>query len=194
MPVSPTNSADALPILSLRGVTKRFGAVQALSEVDLDVPPGQVTALCGDNGAGKSVLIKTVAGLWEPDAGQILWEGKPVRIRTPKEAEALGIVTIYQDLALCDNLDVVQNMYLGHEPLEHGLLDEGKMEVGTRRTLQDLSVASIHYPHQAVGRLSGGPASVGRRGPGGHGQGQAGDHGRADGGDSASPRRGWCWA
>jgi ABC-type sugar transport system ATPase subunit len=114
------------PIVSLRGVTKRFGAVQALTGVDLDIASGEVTAFAGDNGAGKTVLIKTIAGLWEPDEREILWEGSPVRIRSPKEAEGLGITTIYQDLALCDNLDVVQNMYLGHEPREHALLDEPK--------------------------------------------------------------------
>jgi len=145
-----------VPLISLRGVTKRFGAVQALTDVNLDFPAGLVTALAGDNGAGKSVLIKTIAGLWEPDEGQILWEGKPVRLRSPKEADALGITTIYQDLALCDNLDVVQNMYLGHELLSHHMLDEGKMELSARGTLGDLSVTSLSSIRQPVRSLSGG--------------------------------------
>jgi len=144
------------PLLSLRGVTKRFGAVRAVSSVDLDIPAGMVTALAGDNGAGKSVLIKTIAGLWEPDEGEILWEGRPLRLHSPKDAEALGITTIYQDLALCDNLDVVQNMYLGHEPLKHGLLDEAEMELGTRKTLEDLSVTSVRSVRQPVASMSGG--------------------------------------
>jgi len=131
--------ADGTTLIALRGVTKRFGPVQALSDIDLDIRSGMVTALAGDNGAGKTVLIKTIAGLWEPDEGQILWEGQPVRMRTPKEAEDLGITTIYQDLALCDNLDVVQ-----------------KMEVSSRGTLSDLSVTSLRSIRQPVGSLSGG--------------------------------------
>jgi len=116
-----------------------------------------VTALAGDNGAGKSVLIKTVAGLWQPDSGEILWEGRPVRLHHPKDAEALGITTIYQDLALCDNLDIVQNMFLGHEPLRHHLtLDEAGMEQATRKTLDDLSVTTVSSIRQPVLSLSGG--------------------------------------
>src|SRR5437879_4421503 len=99
--------------MSLRGVHKNFGAVQALSKVDLDLPAGQVTALVGDNGAGKTVTVKTIAGILEPDGGEILWENKPVHLRTPRDSAALGIDTVYQDLALCDNLDIVQNMFLG---------------------------------------------------------------------------------
>ena len=101
------------PLLQLRGVGKSFGAVHALVNVDLEIPAGQITALAGDNGAGKSVLIKCIAGIHTPDTGQILWEGKPARIRTPRDAAALGIETVHQDLALCDNLDIVQNMFLG---------------------------------------------------------------------------------
>ena len=110
---TPTTTASGgswsqgTPLLALRGVTKRFGPVQALTRIDFDVPPGKVTALAGDNGAGKSVTIKTIAGLWPPDEGQILWEGKPVHFHGPRDAEAAGITTIYQDLALCDNLDIV---------------------------------------------------------------------------------------
>ena len=144
------------PLLELRGVSKVFGAVQALDNVDLEVRPGKVTALAGDNGAGKSVTIKTIAGLWEPNGGQILWEGRPVNVHSPKAAEALGITTIYQDLALCDNLDIVQNMFLGHERLRRGLLDETTMELAARKTLADLHVTTIRSIRQPVASLSGG--------------------------------------
>ena len=110
---SSENGAE--PLLRLRGVSKNFGPVQALFDVDLDIRAGEVTALIGDNGAGKSVMIKCIAGIHAPDRGEILWQGKPVRIRTPREAAALGIETVYQDLALCNNLDIVQNMFLGRE-------------------------------------------------------------------------------
>ncbi len=130
--------------------------MRALTSVDLDIPPGKVTALIGDNGAGKSSLIKTVSGLWGPDSGQILWEGSPVRLHGPRDAEALGITTIYQDLALCDNLDIVQNMFLGHEPLRHRMLDEDKMEIAARGTLQELRVTSVRSIRQPVASLSGG--------------------------------------
>ena len=115
---SDGSGSSTAPLLSLRGITKRFGPVQALSSVDFDIPAGQVTALAGDNGAGKSVTIKTIAGLWAPDEGELVWEGQPVHLHGPRDAEALGITTIYQDLALCENLDIVQNMFLGHEPLQ----------------------------------------------------------------------------
>ncbi|MFZ0975691.1 MAG: ATP-binding cassette domain-containing protein, partial [Solirubrobacteraceae bacterium] len=114
------SSSNGAPLLELRGVTKRFGPVQALTRINFEVPPGKVTALAGDNGAGKSVTIKTIAGLWPPDEGELVWEGKPVHFHGPREAEAAGITTIYQDLALADNLDIVQNMFLGHEPRERG--------------------------------------------------------------------------
>jgi len=143
-------------LLSIARLVKRFGAVEALSGVDLEVPAGQVTALMGDNGAGKSTLIKTVSGIWEPDAGQIRWAGEPVRIRSPKDASALGIATVYQDLALCDNLDIVQNMFLGREYTEYRLLDETKMEREAKATLSDLSVTTVRSIRQAVGSLSGG--------------------------------------
>jgi ABC-type sugar transport system ATPase subunit len=149
-------AAGAAPLLSLRKITKTFGPVRALTAVDLDVPPGQVTALVGDNGAGKSSLIKTVSGLWAPDDGEILWEGQPVRLHGPKDAEALGITTIYQDLALCDNLDIVQNMFLGHEPLRHRMLDEATMELAARKTLEGLSVTTVRSIRQPVASLSGG--------------------------------------
>jgi ABC-type sugar transport system ATPase subunit len=144
------------PLLELRGLSKSFGPVRALTAVDLEVPPGQVTALVGDNGAGKSSLIKTVSGLWSPDGGEIVWEGQAVTLHNPKEAEALGITTIYQDLALCDNLDIVQNMFLGHEALRHHMLDEPTMEIAARQTLTDLSVTTVRSIRQPVASLSGG--------------------------------------
>ena len=150
------SEVERVPLIELRGVKKRFGAVQAVNGVDLDIHTGKVTALAGDNGAGKSSLIKTLSGLWEPDEGQILWEGKPVHLRSPKEAEALGITTIYQDLALCDNLDIVQNMFLGHEPAQRYLLDEATMEIAARKTLHDLSVTTVRSIRQPVASLSGG--------------------------------------
>jgi ABC-type sugar transport system ATPase subunit len=147
---------DLPPLLELRGISKTFGAVQALERVDLTVPAGKITALAGDNGAGKSVTIKTIAGLWEPTEGTILWEGKPVHVHSPKDSESLGITTIYQDLALCDNLDIVQNMFLGHERLRHRLLDETSMEIAARKTLADLHVTTVRSIRQPVASLSGG--------------------------------------
>jgi ABC-type sugar transport system ATPase subunit len=151
-----TTENGAEPLLALKGVSKNFGPVQALQDIDLELPAGQVTALIGDNGAGKSVTIKTISGLWEPDAGEILWEGKPIHLHGPRQAEALGITTIYQDLALCDNLDIVQNMFLGHEELRRGFLDEGSMEVSARETLKELNVKTIRSIRQPVASLSGG--------------------------------------
>jgi ABC-type sugar transport system ATPase subunit len=149
-------TANGTPLLSLRGLTKTFGPVRALTRVDLDVLPGKVTALAGDNGAGKSVLIKTISGLWPPDEGEILWDGQPVRFHGPKDAEAVGIRTIYQDLALCDNLDIVANMFLGHEPLRTGILDEDSMEIAARKTLEELHVRTIRSIRMPVESLSGG--------------------------------------
>ena len=145
------------PLLSTRGLVKRFGPVEALSDIDLDVPAGQVTALLGDNGAGKSTLIKAISGIHEPDDGHLTWDGEQVRIRGPKDASALGIATVYQDLALCDNLDIVQNMFLGREQLNGSrLLDEPRMEEAARQTLSDLSVTTVRSIRQPVGSLSGG--------------------------------------
>ncbi len=152
----PSAPVDGAPLLSLRGLSKGFGPVQALTRVDLDLPAGQITALAGDNGAGKSVTIKTISGLWEPDGGQMVWEGHPVVLRSPKEAEGLGITTIYQDLALCDNLDIVQNMFLGHERSRRGVLDEASMELTARRTLEELHVTTVRSIRQPVASLSGG--------------------------------------
>jgi len=105
------------PLLKVRELDKHFGPVQALYHVDLDIPSGQVTALCGDNGAGKTVLTKCIAGVYQADHGQVTWEGHPVHIRNARDAARLGIETVYQDLALADNLDIVQNMFLGRERL-----------------------------------------------------------------------------
>jgi ABC-type sugar transport system ATPase subunit len=148
--------SDGAALLRLRGITKTFGPVRALTRIDLDIPPGRVTALAGDNGAGKSVTIKTISGLWAPDEGEIVWEGQPVQLHGPKDAEALGITTIYQDLALCDNLDIVQNMFLGHEPLRRGVLDEDSMEIAARKTLAELRVRTVRSIRQPVASLSGG--------------------------------------
>jgi D-xylose transport system ATP-binding protein len=153
---SNTRSTRGELVLSLRGVSKHFGAVSALTDIELDVHAGEVVALVGDNGAGKSSLIKTVSGLWAPDGGQIFWEGKPVHLHGPRDAEALGITTIYQDLALCDNLDIVQNMFLGHELLRRRLLDEASMEIRARDTLKSLNVTTVRSIRQPVGSLSGG--------------------------------------
>jgi ABC-type sugar transport system ATPase subunit len=153
---APGTTATTDPLLSLRGISKNFGAVQALSGVDLDILPGKITALVGDNGAGKSTMIKTISGIWPPSAGRIFWNGEPVTIRTPRDADALGIATVYQDLALCDNLDIVQNMFLGHELLIHRMLNETKMEQIARQTLSDLAVTTVSSVRQPVGSLSGG--------------------------------------
>jgi ABC-type sugar transport system ATPase subunit len=155
-PPVPAPAETATPLLELRKVDKHFGPVQALTAVDLIVPAGQVTALAGDNGAGKSVLIKTIAGIHSPDGGQIYWEGQPVGMRSPRDAAALGIETVYQDLALCDNLDIVQNMFLGRERTAHVLLDEEDMERSARETLSSLSVTTVRSIRQPVASLSGG--------------------------------------
>jgi D-xylose transport system ATP-binding protein len=143
------------PVLELRGISKRFGAVQALTDVELEVSPGEVVALVGDNGAGKSTLIKVIAGVGPPDEGEIRWEGRPVTIGSPSAAQSLGIATVYQDLALCDNLDVVANLFLGRELQRVGILDEVGMEKRSRDLLHTLSIKipSVRIP---VASLSGG--------------------------------------
>jgi ABC-type sugar transport system ATPase subunit len=146
----------SVPLLRLEHIDKSFGAVQVLTDVSLDVPAGLVTALAGDNGAGKSVLIKCVAGIHRPDAGRILWEGQPVELHSPRDAAALGIETVYQDLALCDNLDIVENMFLGRERRRHLLLDEPSMEESSHRTLRSLAVTTVSSIRQQVRSLSGG--------------------------------------
>jgi D-xylose transport system ATP-binding protein len=148
---------DAETLLSLRGIGKNFGPVQAMTDVDLDIPAGEVTALVGDNGAGKSTLIKTISGIFEPSHGQMIWQGRTVHFRSPRDATAAGIATVYQDLALCDNLDIVQNMMLGHEMLSRArTLNEIAMEKTAKKTLADLRVVTIRNIRQLVGSLSGG--------------------------------------
>jgi D-xylose transport system ATP-binding protein len=145
------------PTLELRGITKSFGSVQALSDVDFEVRQGEVMALVGDNGAGKSTLIKSIAGIHATDSGETFFEGERVSISGPKEAAKLGIEVVYQDLALCDNLDVVQNMYLGREA--HDIfqrLKEPVMEQKTAETMKSLRVTTIRSIRQPVATLSGG--------------------------------------
>jgi ABC-type sugar transport system ATPase subunit len=154
-PATAASNGDQ-PLLRLVGIGKNFGPVRALIGIDLDVPIGQVTALVGDNGAGKSTLIKTIAGIWQQDQGEIIWQGHPVRMHSPKDATDLGIATVYQDLALCDNLDIVQNMFLGREPVKFFQLDETGMETAAKSTLADLRVVTIRSIRQPVGSLSGG--------------------------------------
>jgi D-xylose transport system ATP-binding protein len=144
------------PLLQLRNISKSFGSVQALTDVDFEVRNGEVMALVGDNGAGKSTLIKCIAGTHSPDSGEIIFEGEEVHIHTPKDAVKLGIEVVYQDLALCDNLDVVQNMYLGREANHWEVLREAPMETKTRETLAGLRVTTIKSIRQTVATLSGG--------------------------------------
>jgi D-xylose transport system ATP-binding protein len=154
---APTDRpTDGTPTLELRGIDKSFGAIQVLHGVTLKVFSGQVTALVGDNGAGKSTLIKSIAGIHPIDAGEILFEGRPVSISGPRDAAALGIEVVYQDLALADNLDVVQNMFLGRERKNGLVLDEISMEQAARDTLAKLSVRTLKSVRQLVSSLSGG--------------------------------------
>lgn len=143
-------------ILSLRGVNKSFGPVHVLRDVDFDIAAGKVTALVGDNGAGKSTLIKCIAGIYTPDHGDFLFEGNKVDISGPRDATALGIEIVYQDLALCDNLDIVHNMFLGREKKRGSVLDETSMESLARKTLDGLSVRTVKSIRQTVSSLSGG--------------------------------------
>jgi D-xylose transport system ATP-binding protein len=150
---------SATPVLALRGVSKRFGAVQALTNVELEVHAGEVVALVGDNGAGKSTLVKTIAGVHPIDEGRIEWEGRPVSITRPHDATGLGVATVYQDLALCDNLDVVANLFLGSEKRRFSVLDEVAMEQQAKELLDTLSIRipSVRIP---VAALSGGQRQV----------------------------------
>ncbi len=150
-------TATATTALELRGISKSFGSVEALRDADFEVRDGEVMALVGDNGAGKSTLIKCVAGIYSIDDGEVFFEGQPVKIHGPKDAAKLGIEFVYQDLALCDNLDVVQNMYLGreaHDPIFR--LREAPMEQRTTETLKSLAVTTIASVRQPVATLSGG--------------------------------------
>lgn len=152
---TPRGEVDGRSVLSLVGISKRFGAVQALSDASLDVKAGEVVALVGDNGAGKSTMIKAIAGVNPADGGEILWEGRPVTVTRPHDAAALGIATVYQDLALCDNLDVVANLFLGNEVANGVVLDEISME---RKSTQLLDTLSVRIPsvRTPVAALSGG--------------------------------------
>ena len=157
MTVETGGRQEAPPILELRKVSKSFGAVQVLYDVDFHVAPGEVMALVGDNGAGKSTLIKCIAGIHPFDEGEIRFEGEPVTIHGPKDAAKLGVEVVYQDLALCDNLDVVQNMFLGREEVSSlRRLDETTMEKRASDTLGSLSVTTIRSVRQTVAGLSGG--------------------------------------
>ena len=152
-----TTAANPQPLLELRGISKSFGSVQALANVDFDVLPGEVMALVGDNGAGKSTLIKCVAGIHAWDEGEVFFDGQQVHIHGPKDAAKLGIEVVYQDLALCDNLDVVQNMYLGREARDWlQRLKEPVMEAKTAETMKTLAVTTIRSIRQPVATLSGG--------------------------------------
>jgi D-xylose transport system ATP-binding protein len=145
------------PLLECRSVSKAFGAVQALSQVDFDVRRGEVMALVGDNGAGKSTLIKGIAGIYQFDDGEVLFEGQRVAIHGPRDSAKLGIEVVYQDLSLADNLDVVANMFLGRERTHAGfVLDESSMEHASRETLDSLSVTTLQSVRQIVAGLSGG--------------------------------------
>ena len=144
------------PILSLRGINKSFGPVHVLKDVDFDAYAGKVTALVGDNGAGKSTLIKCIAGIYVAESGEITFEGKKVEIENPRDATALGIEVVYQDLALCDNLDIVQNMFLGREERTGIVLNEPSMEALAAKTLDGLSVRTVKSIRQVVSSLSGG--------------------------------------
>jgi len=146
----------AEPILSLRQVNKSFGPVHVLKNVDFDAYAGKVTALVGDNGAGKSTLIKCIAGIYTPETGEFIFEGNKVTIAGPRDATALGIEIVYQDLALCDNLDIVHNMFLGREEKSGVTLNESHMESLAKRTLDGLSVRTVKSIRQKVASLSGG--------------------------------------
>jgi D-xylose transport system ATP-binding protein len=154
---TPAPTAETAPTLETRGVSKSFGAVNALIDVDFEVRSGEVMAIVGDNGAGKSTLIKCIAGTYSIDSGEVYFDGERVTIHGPKAAAKLGIEVVYQDLALCDNLDVVQNMYLGREVRDWiGRLKEAPMEARTAETLKSLRVTTIRSIRQQVARLSGG--------------------------------------
>jgi len=152
----PAPASGDTPLLQLRDVNKSFGAVHVLQGVDLVVRPGRVTALVGDNGAGKSTLIKGIAGIHGFDSGEFLYDGASVTVHSPRDSNALGIEIVYQDLALCDNLDVVHNMFLGREMIKNGMLDEIAMESKAKETLAGLSVRTLKSVRTHVASLSGG--------------------------------------
>jgi D-xylose transport system ATP-binding protein len=155
-------AAPERPLLEVKGVTKRFGAVEALTDVDFEVHAGEVVALVGDNGAGKSTLIKAIAGIQPGDEYEAFWDGEPIHLNTPQDATRHGIATVYQDLALCDNLDVVANLFLGKEQVEDGVtgtvrtMDEIEMEQRAVGLLKSLAVRTLRSVRTEVGSLSGG--------------------------------------
>jgi D-xylose transport system ATP-binding protein len=146
----------AEPILQIKKLNKSFGPVHVLQDVDFNVYPGEVSALVGDNGAGKSTLVKCIAGIYSIDSGEVIWEGKPVTLHDPRQASALGIEFVYQDLALADNLDITQNMFLGREVRRFGIMNDGEMERQARKVLSGLSVRTVSSVRQVVASLSGG--------------------------------------
>ena len=156
VPEAIEDTAQTGPVLELKGISKSFGPVQVLHEVDFTVHPGEVTALVGDNGAGKSTLVKCVGGIHPIDSGTYLFGGEEVHVHNPREAAALGIEIVYQDLALADNLDIVQNMFLGRERRSGLVLDEATMEEMAAKTLAGLSVRTVKSVRQRVASLSGG--------------------------------------
>jgi D-xylose transport system ATP-binding protein len=153
---TPLTDTDANPLLDLQRINKSFGPVQVLRDVDFTAYPGEVTALVGDNGAGKSTLVKCIGGIYPIDSGSYFFEGRPVSVHGPREAAALGVEIVYQDLALCDNLDIVQNMFLGREKHAGLVLDELTMEQQAADTLASLSVRTVKSVRQQVSSLSGG--------------------------------------
>jgi D-xylose transport system ATP-binding protein len=149
-------NTEARPLLEIRGLYKSFGAVQVLHDVDLAIHAGEVTALVGDNGAGKSTLVKCISGIYSADSGEFRFDGRPVSVHNPRDAAALGIEVVYQDLALCDNLDIVQNMFLGREVRRGIVLDDPTMEQKAADTLASLAVRTVKSVRQQVASLSGG--------------------------------------
>jgi D-xylose transport system ATP-binding protein len=162
MTTASATTASGVPLLEIKGATKRFGAVEALTDVDFEVHAGEVVALVGDNGAGKSTLIKAIAGIQPGDEYEARWDGEPISLNTPQDATKHGIATVYQDLALCDNLDVVANLYLGKEAIEDGALgtvrtlDEIEMEQHSVDLLKSLAVRTLRSVRTEVASLSGG--------------------------------------
>ena len=149
-------TASAAPLLELRGINKSFGPVQVLRDVDFTAHAGEVTALVGDNGAGKSTLVKCISGIYSIDSGEYFYDGEQVHVHSPRDAAHLGVEIVYQDLALCDNLDIVQNMFLGREKRSGLVLDEPTMEKMAGETLDRLSVRTVKSIRQHVASLSGG--------------------------------------
>jgi D-xylose transport system ATP-binding protein len=156
--VPPQGDHVTAPLLQLRGINKSFGPVHVLRDVEFEAHAGEVTALVGDNGAGKSTLVKCIGGIYSSDSGEYLFDGQPVTVSNPRDAANLGVEIVYQDLALCDNLDIVSNMFLGREKRATGgiILDDVTMEQMAAQTLASLSVRTVKSIRQQVASLSGG--------------------------------------